>query len=74
MPERDYDDFESEEVKDELGIYGYRLYIIFNILSTMFTMVLCLCMTAAITWTIYQTGNERLVWLFILPAITYILS
>lgn len=68
---------EDEDVEvnmEELGIEGYKQYIRFNIMSTMFSALVSIILTLGITYIIKLTGNDKLAWLYLLPVVSYIFS
>lgn len=59
------------EVKPE-ELPAYKVYTVYQIVLTILADLFCMSFVAAITFVIYKTGNTKLVWLFLLPALCFI--
>ena len=66
------DNTDEVVLKDELEAYQYAIYSRIQIALTVCSMLLCLGMTAGITFLTYKTNNPLYVFLYLIPALVYV--
>ena len=65
------DDMELGEITEE-SLPAFKVYTRFQIILTVLSDIFCTVFVAAITLVLRNTGNERLIWLYLIPALCYL--
>lgn len=63
---------EMDEEVVEMTAEQYQQYTKYQIAITICAVVFCTLFVGAITTVICTTGNDRLMWLYLIPALCYI--
>ena len=59
------------EVNEE-NLPAYRVYTKYQIILTIMADIFCMFLVAAITFVIMRSGNDKLVWLYLIPMLAYV--
>lgn len=65
------EDMELNEITEE-SLPAFKVYARFQIILTILSDIFCMVFVAAITLVLRNTGNERLIWLYLIPALCYL--
>lgn len=68
------DEIEVKAPESEVELQGYKWYIKFNIISTLLSAIVSIVLTVAIAFSVKLFGDVRLVFLYIIPMLAYVLS